>query len=202
MKILICLMVLMLGFGSPLAAIPFDLAAERDASNGRWAITEIFLMQSGGACLNTPPFADLAGGAFGAGSGRQCNARYFNLLNDLPEEFRLASTDIFIEERLAFFKIESVLEGESGQAAWARFSRFASGDWLIWTDMSHMFTLLDGNDLAVDFGCQIEPANNLGVDPAKSTADGSAATRLPQSSPLVLLGAGLIGLVVCGKSRH
>jgi len=195
-------MVLMIGFGSPLAAIPFDLGGERGDSNGRWAITELFLMQSGEACLNTPLSPDFSRGAFGARSGRTCNALYFNVLSDLPEAFCLANTDSFIEEMPAFFKIDSVFAGESGRSAWARFSRFASGDWLIWADMSHMFTLLDGNDLAVDFGCQIEPANNIVVDPARSTADGSDAGPVPQPSSLVLLGACLIGLVVCGKFRH
>jgi hypothetical protein len=196
MKILLSLLVMMFGLSGHLVAMPIDFVQISLALNMSPTTSGVWSFMGSGADLNAALAPGPASQSFAMAGDEGYSSSFFDLKVDLPEYFFIAGEDFAAEATLAFLNSESV-DGAGGSAgAWKALAEFASGGWATWTDLTSMSTLMDGNELSVDFGDGMALFDDSGAS-LETTVANFEGSPSPEFSPLILLGAGLVGLVVC-----
>ncbi|WP_027715158.1 PEP-CTERM sorting domain-containing protein [Desulfuromonas sp. TF] len=149
----------------------------------------------GTATLTATLSPSLASESFTLAEGESYSFDFFEFNLDLDGFVLAGGGDFTVEATLGFITPDDADTTGNGNGLWGTVLGVISGGYLTWTDIPRTFTLLDGNELTIDFesGVDIFCGTNTTIQ-ATVTNNGGAPAPVPEPSTMILLGAGLIGL--------
>ena len=147
----------------------------------------------GTASLNATLSSTLGDENFTLGDGESYTFNFFDFNVDSEGFNFLAGGDFTVAATLAFLQPDEADVTGTGSGVWGTLFGVISGGCLHWADMPNTFTLLDGNEISIDFADGM--AITCGTTTVTATVkNNGGAAPVPEPSTLILLGAGLVVL--------